>query len=49
MRDRPVALALGMTELSTPSARAALCATCHARRTTARPFDPAAPVHPVKK
>jgi len=49
MRDRPVALALGMLDLSTPSARAALCATCHARRTSAQAFDPAAPVHPVKR
>ena len=48
MRDRPVALALGMTDVSTPAARAALCATCHARRTTRAPFDPKAPVHPVK-
>lgn len=49
MRDRPVALALGMTDVSQPKQRAALCATCHARRTTAKPFDPTAPVHPVKK
>jgi cytochrome c554/c'-like protein len=46
MRDRPVALALGMTDVSTPAARAALCATCHARRTTQKPFDPTAAVHP---
>jgi hypothetical protein len=47
MRDRPVALALGLTDVSTPKARAALCASCHARRTTSRPFDPTAPVHKI--
>jgi hypothetical protein len=46
MRDRPVALALGMIDLSTPKARAAVCAPCHARATRGAPFDPAAPVHP---
>ena len=49
MRNRPVALALGMTDVATPKARAAVCATCHARRTTAKPFDPTAPVHAIKK
>jgi hypothetical protein len=49
MRDRPVALALGMADVSTPKARAAVCAPCHARTTRAQPFDPAAPVHPVKR
>jgi hypothetical protein len=42
MRDRPVALALGMVDTSK---RATVCATCHARRTTNKPFDPNAPVH----
>jgi hypothetical protein len=46
MRDRPVALALGMVDLSTPKARAAACAPCHARTTRGIPFDPTAPVHP---
>jgi len=49
MRDRPVALALGMADVSTPKARAAVCAPCHARTTRARPFDATAPVHPVKR
>jgi hypothetical protein len=49
MRDRPVALALGLADLSDPKARATLCARCHARPTTARAFDPTAPVHPVRK
>jgi DnaJ-class molecular chaperone len=50
MRDRPVALALGMTDVSTPKARASVCAPCHARAMTrGRVFDPAAPVHTVKK
>ena len=47
MRDRPVALALGLVDVSTPKARAAVCAPCHARATRSRPFDPAAPVHPI--
>jgi cytochrome c551/c552 len=47
MRDRPVALALGMADLSTPVARATSCMACHARTTRDKPFDPAAPVHPV--
>lgn len=47
MRDPPVARALGLVDLSTPAARAALCATCHARATTGKPFDPMAPVHPI--
>jgi hypothetical protein len=45
MRDRPLALTLGLTDLSTPGKRTALCASCHARATTERPFDPTAPVH----
>ena len=48
MRDRPVALALGLADLSTPAQRAALCASCHARATRSRSFDPTAPVHAVK-
>jgi len=46
MRDRPVALALGLVDLSTPAARAAACAPCHRRSTRGTPFDPTAPVHP---
>jgi hypothetical protein len=49
MRSPPVARALGLVDLSTPAARAAACAPCHARTTRGAPFDPAAPVHPVKK
>jgi len=49
MRSREVARALGLVDLSTPAARAASCAGCHARGTRGVPFDPAAPVHPVKK
>jgi hypothetical protein len=45
MRDRPVALALGLADLSTPKARAAVCAPCHRARTRGTAFDPAAPVH----
>ncbi len=47
MRDRPVALALGLTDVSTPKARAAVCAPCHRRATRGTPFDPMAPVHPT--
>ncbi|MDB4953739.1 MAG: hypothetical protein JWO36_1308 [Myxococcales bacterium] len=49
MRDRPVALALGMLDLSTPKLRAASCMQCHTRATRGKPFDPTAPVHPVSK
>jgi hypothetical protein len=47
MRDRPVALALGLSETSTPAARAGICAPCHLRPTRGTPFDPTAPVHPT--
>jgi len=46
MRDRPVAVALGLGDLATPAARAAVCARCHRRATRGTPFDPTAPVHP---
>ena len=49
MRDHPVALALGLADVSTPKARAALCATCHNRATNGRAFDPTGPVHGVKR
>ena len=32
MRDRPLARGLGMVDLSTPTLRAAACATCHTTR-----------------
>ena len=47
MRDRPVALALGLADTSTPKARAAVCAPCHRAPTRGAAFDPTAPVHPV--
>jgi hypothetical protein len=47
MRNRTAALALGLADLSTPKARAALCMQCHARPTKSRPFDATAPVHAV--
>ncbi|HEX2685170.1 MAG TPA: multiheme c-type cytochrome [Kofleriaceae bacterium] len=47
MRDRPVALALGLSDVSTPAARAAICVPCHLRTTRGTPFDPRAPVHPA--
>jgi hypothetical protein len=49
MRDRPVAVALGLADVPTPTARAALCNQCHARATRSRVFDPTAPVHAVKR
>lgn len=45
MRDKPVALALGLADLSTQKARTALCMSCHARMTRERAFDPMAKVH----
>ena len=49
MRDRPLARALGLTDLSTPQLRAQLCASCHNRSTTGRDVDPTAPVHGARK
>ena len=49
MRDRPVALALGLADVSTPKARAAVCAPCHRASTRGAAFDPGAPVHPVAR
>jgi len=48
MRSPAVARALGLVDVSTPKARAAMCAACHARSTTRKAFDPTAPVHPIK-
>lgn len=47
MRNGPVARALGLTDVSTPKLRAAVCSGCHARPTQGRVFDSSAPVHPV--
>ena len=47
MRDRPVALALGLADVSAPKLRAAVCAPCHRATTRGSVFDPGAPVHPV--
>jgi hypothetical protein len=49
MRNPVAAHALGLTDVSTPKARTALCMQCHSRMTTSRTFDPNAPIHPVKK
>jgi len=48
MRDRPVALAVGLADLTTPKARTTLCMQCHARVTRERAFDPTAPVHAIR-
>jgi hypothetical protein len=45
MRNPTVSRALGLADLSTPKARTQLCMQCHARGTTAKPFDPAVKVH----
>lgn len=42
MRNSRLAGLLGLRDLSTPAARAALCATCHRAGTRLRPFDPVA-------
>lgn len=43
MRDRPLAIALGLVDKPRTH-----CVDCHARATSGRAFDPAAPVHRVK-
>jgi hypothetical protein len=48
MRNPPVSRALGLVDLSTPKARAAVCAQCHRGPLRGKVFDPTAPVHPVK-
>jgi hypothetical protein len=42
MRDRPLAQLLGLRDLSTAPARAAVCASCHRVSTRLAPFDPEA-------
>jgi hypothetical protein len=49
MRDRPLAVALGLADMSTSKARAAVCAPCHRAATRSAGFDPSAPVHPVAR
>jgi hypothetical protein len=48
MRDRPLALALGLVDLTVPATRAAVCTRCHdpAASTRLRPLDLSLPVHP---
>jgi hypothetical protein len=48
MRNAVVARALGLADLTTPKARAAVCAQCHTRTTRGKLFDPTVPVHPLK-
>lgn len=46
MRDRPLALAVGLVDLRVPAVRAAVCARCHGGPSTRlRPIDLTAPVH----
>jgi hypothetical protein len=47
MRNKFVAQALGLADVSTSKARTALCMQCHSRGT--KKLDLSAPVHPVKK
>jgi hypothetical protein len=42
MRDRPLARALGLRDLSTPARREALCMRCHRAATRNAPFEPEA-------
>ena len=48
MRDRPLAFALGLVDLSVPATRTAVCARCHGSQSTRlRPLDLTRPVHPT--
>lgn len=48
MRNRPLALALGLVDLTLPATRAAVCARCHSSLSTRlRAIDLTKPVHPV--
>jgi hypothetical protein len=47
MRDPALSRSLGMTDLSTPKARTALCMQCHSRPTRGRTLDLGKPVHPI--
>jgi len=49
MRDRPVAVALGLVDFAQPKLRTATCNGCHQRRTKGSAFDPTANPHPVPK
>jgi len=49
MRNPPVARAFGLVDISTPKARAAVCAQCHARSVRGKVFDPNVPVHSMKQ
>jgi hypothetical protein len=46
MRNPAVSRALGLVDMTTPKARAAVCAQCHVRSTRGKVFDPTVPVHP---
>jgi hypothetical protein len=48
MRDPPLARALGLRDVTTPAARAAVCDACHRAITRLVPIDLSKPVHPVK-
>jgi hypothetical protein len=47
MRDPELARALGLADVTTPAARAAICAGCHAGVTRLTPAALAAPAHPA--
>lgn len=49
MRNRLVAIELGLVDVRVPALRAATCASCHtAATTTGRAIDLRAPAHPEK-
>ena len=49
MRDLPLARALGLRDVTTPAARAAVCDACHRAITRLVPIDLARPAHPPVK
>ncbi len=48
MRDKPVAVALGMVDLAQPGVRTSVCNGCHVRRTKHLPFDPSISPHQLR-
>ena len=46
MRDLPLSRALGLRDVSTPAARAAVCAGCHRNSLRLIPIDLTLPAHP---
>jgi hypothetical protein len=49
MRNPDLARALGLADVTTPAARAAICAGCHTAATRLGPADLTAPAHPISR